>query len=84
MFLTFSEYGSASTMVTIVGVESAPSRGKEDILKAVGIRINNDVWPIRDEKILHKSQSYTIVKKLQKKDYFNLVARSLSEWLDLN
>ena len=27
-------------MVTIGGAESAPPRGKEDILKAVGIRVN--------------------------------------------
>ena len=37
----FGEYGSLSTMVTIGGVESAPPlpRGKEDILKAAGIRV---------------------------------------------
>ena len=37
----FKEYGSPSTMVTIGGAESAPPRGKEDILKAVGIRVKN-------------------------------------------
>ena len=37
----FGEYGSPSTMVTIGGVESAPPpHGKEDILKAVGVRVN--------------------------------------------
>ena len=37
----FSEYSSPSTMVTISGAESAPPRGKEDILKAVGIRVKS-------------------------------------------
>ena len=36
----FGEYGSASTMVTTAGQNpSPPPRGKEDILKAVGIRV---------------------------------------------
>ena len=32
----FGEFGSPSTMVTIGRAESAPHRGKEDILKAEG------------------------------------------------
>ena len=36
----FGEYGSACTMVIIGGAESALHGGKEDILKAVGIRVN--------------------------------------------
>ena len=34
-----AEYGSASTMVTIGKAESAPPPAKEDISKAVGIRV---------------------------------------------
>ena len=38
--IKFGEYSRSSTMVIMVGAESAPSHGKEDILEAMGIRVN--------------------------------------------
>ena len=35
----FGEYGSPSTMVIMVGRTPPPPHGKEDILKAMGIRV---------------------------------------------
>ena len=43
-------------MVTIGGAESAPPRGKEDILKAVGIRVKScllHIKPISNEGIIY-------------------------------
>ena len=52
----FGEYGSLSIMVTIGGAESPPPsplpRGKEDILKAVRIRVNwKSLFGIENKRI---------------------------------
>ena len=48
----FGEYGSSSTMVTIGGAESAAPCGKEDILKAVGIRVKVKVRAVVDSNVI--------------------------------
>ena len=50
----FGECGSPSTMVTIGGAESSPPlppRGKEDILKAVGIRVKRGTYDLSSSYI---------------------------------
>ena len=47
-------------MVTIGGAESAPPRGKEDILKAVGIRVKQLVETLSIETLVF----FSVGKKL--------------------